>query len=251
MNVRFNILGNLNWPGWRVAVLAVGGVILAGCSDMQFVNAPNLVPERDPREDIILTNVSTDMTSGGVVQQRVFGDKAIYSEASQDLTINDVQVTTFGEEQTTQSITHADVGQIWFADVPEMEIGRRDMRFAGDVLYRSPNAEDPTTDTMRLTSDLILWNELEQKFRSPRGYEMLLLPKGQAPVRQVGKGFEAAQDLTRFVVRTGMVTTQLDEDPELLRKDLQEKLAAWEADMERNQPEKFVKPTPMVIPERN
>lgn len=233
------------------AAALVALMCFAGCSDMQFVNAPNLVPERDPREDIVLSNVSTDMTSGGLLQQRIRGDKAIYSEATQDLIINEVQVTAFGVDQTTRSVTQSDVGQIYFADVPDQSIGRRDMRFAGDVLYRAPQADDPTTDSMRLTSDLIVWDEGEQKFKSPRGYEMLLLPKGQAPVRQVGKGFEAAQDLTRFVVRTGMVTTELDANPEALRKQLQDQFAMWEHDMESNKPAEFVRPTPIPLPDRN
>jgi hypothetical protein len=218
---------------------------------MQFVNAPNLVPQKDPREDIVLTNVTADLTSGGLVQQRIGGEKAIYSEAAQDLTIKNISVTAYGSDNTTRSITRAELGEIFFADDPERSVGRRDMRFAGDVLYRTPQAADQTTDSMRLTSQLIIWDESEQKFKSPEGYQMLLLPKGQAPVRQSGKGFEATQDLTRFVVKTGVVTTDLKGDPEALRRNLEEQFEVWRAEVDKSRGTGFVKPTPIPLPQRD
>lgn len=226
-------------------------LFLPACSDMQFVNATNLVPEKDPREDIVLTNVSADLTSGGEVQQRIRGSHAVYSEAGEDLAIKNISVTSYDENGTTRSITRAELGEVYFADLPERGVGRRDMKFAGDVLYRTPQADDPTTDSMWLTSELITWDESQQKFRSPEGYEMILQPKGQAPVRQTGKSFEAAQDLTRFVVRTGLVTTELAGDARALRRDLEQKFQQWEAEVDRSRGQGFVKPTPIVLPSRN
>lgn len=230
--------------------IAAALACLSGCTDMKFVDATNLVPEKDPREDIILTNVSADLTSGGLVQQRIGGDEAIFSDASQDLTIKNVRVAMIGSDHTTRSITEADMGEIYFADKPEKSIGRRDMRFAGNVLYRTPQAEDQTTDSMRMTSELVIWDESDQRFISPRGYEMLLLPTGRPPIRQSGKGFEAAQDLSRFVVRTGVITTELDGDPTQLRKEMEAQFQVWRDEVERSSNTGFVKPQPIEVPPR-
>lgn len=231
--------------------MVLAALLLSGCSDMQFVNATNLAPEKDPREDIVLTSVSADFTSGGLVEQRIQGKRAIYSEAGENLVVKNIAVTAVGSDMTTRSITKADLGEIYFADIPEKKIGRKDMKFAGNVLYRTPEATNPTTDSMRLTSDLITWDESEQKFRSPMGYQMILLPKGQAPIRQTGKGFEAAQDLTRFVVKTGIVTTDLTGDPQALRRELEKKFELWREEMDKSHGEGFIKPTPIPLPERN
>jgi len=229
---------------------AFAAVAVCGCSDMKFVNAQNLAPEKDPRENIVLTNVSADMTSGGLVQQRINGSEAVYSEAAQDLTIKNILVSSYGEDKSTRSITRADLGEVFFADDAKKGIGRRDMRFAGDVLYRTPEATDQTTDSMRLVSDLITWDESEQKFRSPSGYTMLLLPKGKAPIRQTGKGFEAAQDLTRFVVKTGVVSTDMSVDPMALRRQLEQQFEVWRAEVDRSASSGFVKPAPIELPPR-
>lgn len=241
------------WPARARSLLSLVllSLFLAGCSDMQFVNATNLIPEKDPREDIVLTNVSADLTSGGQVQQQITGSHAIYSEAGEDLVIKDIAVTSYDEKGIVRSITRAELGEVYFADLPERGVGRRDMKFAGDVLYRTPQADDPTTDSMWLTSQLITWDESQQKFRSPEGYEMILQPKGQAPVRQTGKSFEAAQDLTRFVVRTGLVTTELEGDASALRRELEQKFQQWQAEVDRSRGQGFVKPTPIVLPPRN
>lgn len=235
-------------PLHLISALAAGFVLImfSGCSEMQFVGQTELVPEKDPREDIVLTSVSTEMTSAGVVQQRIGGSEAVFSEAENELTIRDISVTTLAENGATQSLTRADVGQIYFADRPLEKIGRRDMKFAGHVLYRNPQKDDPTTDSLQLTSELIVWDESEEKFISPTGYEMLLLPKGKKPVRQRGKGFEATQDLSRFVVKAGSVTTDMDTDPAEDRKEMEDKLNAWKKEAEEKAAEKL--DIPLTIP---
>lgn len=200
---------------------------LSGCSDMKFVGKTNLVPEKDPREDIVLTNISTMLTSGGLVQQKVGGSSAVFSNTSNDLTIKDIGVVTFGVDRTTQSITTADVGQVYFAADPKRNIGRKDMRFAGDVLYRNPQKDDPSTDSLQMRSEVILWDQGKEKFISPTGYEMVLFPKGQRPVRQTGKSFEAGQSLTRFVVKAGSVSTKDEPDPAGERARLMGEFEKW------------------------
>lgn len=230
-----------------IGIALVGG--LSGCSDMAFVGKDNLNPQKDPREDIVLTSVETQMTSGGVVLQQISGSSALFANTSNDLTIKDMNVTTFGDDRVTQSVTRADVGEVYLAADPSRNIGRRDMKFAGDVLYRNPNKLDQTTDSMQMRSDLILWNELDKKFISPGGYEMLLYPKGKPPIRQRGKGFEATQDLSRFVVKAGSVSTKLDNDPTLERDRLLAEFARLSeaAEAEANRPLNL--PTRVAIPE--
>ncbi len=233
----------------RFPVIIAGGLailLLTGCSEMQFAGQTELVPEKDPREDIVLTSVSTQMTSGGVVQQRIAGQEAVFSEAENQLTIRGISVAMLADSGETKSLTRADLGQIYFADRPAEQIGRRDMKFAGDVLYRNPQKNDPTTDSLQLTSQLILWDESEEKFISPTGYEMLLLPKGKKPVRQRGKGFEATQDLSRFVVKAGSVTTDMGSDPAEDRKQMEEDLNAWRQEAEERAAEKL--DVPLAIP---
>lgn len=224
--------------------------ILPGCSDLEFAGEGTLVQEKDPREDIVLTNVSTQMTSGGLVQQEIAGNEAVFSQSANELTIKEIQVTAVGPDGAVRSVTKADLGQIYFSDRPAELIGRRDMKFAGNVLYRNPQKDDPTTDSMRLSSELVVWDESEGKFKSPYGYEMLLLPKGRQPVKQWGKGFEATQDLSRFVVRTGALTTDLDGDPAVERARLEQEFSVIRDDMDRSAAARTPLPTPMTAPSR-
>lgn len=230
----------------HLAVALPLGLLITGCSDFKFVGKSDLNPTKDSRENIVLAYVDTQMTSGGLVQQRIVGKDAIFSDSSNDLTIKNLQLTTFGDTKETQSITRADVGQIYFADDPSRDVGRKDMKFAGNVLYRTPNKVDVTTDSLRMTSDLVLWNERDKKFISPQGYEMVLYPKGQKPIRQSGKGFEATQDLSRFVVKSGAVTTKMEGDPALEREQLLQQFAQWKeaAETEANKPSSI----PLTIP---
>lgn len=242
--------GSLSRKAAMGAFLLTASALFSGCTDMQFAGEETLAPEKDPREDIVLIDVSTEMTSGGLVQQKVAGQEAIFSQASNELTIRHVQVTALSDTGETRSVTSADLGQIYFSDRPEEDIGRRDMKFAGNVLYRNPQQDDPTTDSMRMSSDLILWDESEEKYKSPYGYEMLLLPKGRPPVRQWGKGFEAAQDLSRFVVRTGTLTTEMAGDPMTERAQMEAQFDAWREEVDRRAENRAALPTPVAIPPR-
>lgn len=225
-------------------------LFLSGCSDLQFAGTQAVAPEKDPRADIVLTNISADMTSGGLVQQKIQGKESVFSQADNQLTIRDIQVTAIGEDRATRSVTQADLGQIFFADRPAEDIGSKDMKFAGNVLYRNPQKDDPTTDSMRLTSELIVWDESEQKFKSPAPYRMLLLPKGKTPVRQSGKSFEAAQDLSRFVVKTGVITTEMDGDPTAKRREMEEQFKVWRGQVEEIGNDQPVRPPPIELPPR-
>ncbi len=62
-------------------------LVLSGCSEMRFANLTEPSAKVDPREDVRLLDISTEMTSSGLTHQRVYGGEAIYSQASQVLTI--------------------------------------------------------------------------------------------------------------------------------------------------------------------
>jgi len=217
---------------WGSMLAAI--MVMAGCSEMQFVGQLDTATEEDPREDIILTEVAAQLTSGGIVQQKIGGGHAVFSQNQNELTIKDIRVSTVASTGEIQSVTKADVGQVFFEDKPAQGLGRRDMKFAGDVLYRNPKKEDPTSDSLQMRSELIMWDESAKKFLSPMGYEMVLLPKGQKPVRQSGKSFEATQDLSRFVVKAGAVTTELDKEPGKERQEMLAQFEAWKSEVEES-----------------
>lgn len=219
-----------------VALLILGS--LAGCSDIQFANNPEIRRLEDPREDIVLTDIAVTMTSGGLVQQRITGSGAVFAKMASDFTIDKIDVETFDSRQELQSRTTADMGKIYFAAHPQEDAGRKDMRFAGNVFYHTPQKDDPTTDSLQLRSDLIVWNNSREMFSSPGFYEMRLFPVGKNPVRQTGKGFEATSDLSRFIVRMGTITTEMDKDPNAEREQMQEALEIWRAEAEKYGAEK-------------
>ena len=177
-----------------------------------FADQENLAPEKDPREDIVLTNVSTQMTSAGLVLQGVQGKHAVFSANNNDLIIENMQVTMFGEDKSTKSITRADLGEVYFADDSKRGVGRKDMKFSGNVLYRTPQKNNTTTDSLRIITEMVLWKEAQKKFIGPTNYTMLLYPKGKAPIKQTGKGFEATEELNRFVVKAGTLTTDMNSE---------------------------------------
>ena len=192
---------------------------------MLFVNSTEPVAAKDPREDIHLTGVNTDMTSGGVVEQKIRGNTALFSQSESRLIVDDMSLATMADAHTTRGITRADHGTFFLAAVPEEKRGKSDMLFQGHVTYRAPVATDPTSDSLHLKTSTIVWDNALQKFLCPVPYEMMLFPPGKNAIRQIGQGFEANRDLSRFVVRGGVVSSGVTSDPLMERKILQRQFA--------------------------
>lgn len=208
-----------------VSTIFSGLILLSGCSDLLFVNSQDKISESDPREDILLTNLSAELTSGGLALQTIKGTNAKFSTQENQISIDNIDVFTYGEEETTQSITQSNFGSIYLADNPASGRNRKDIEFSGDVLHRSPMKDNPSSDSLQLRTEKIIWDDTEAKFLAPDSYEMLLSRPGQKTIRQLGKGFEATQDLKRFVVRSGVVTSDLENDPRRDQKKIVEELS--------------------------
>ncbi len=225
--------------------------VLTGCSDMKFVNTSEVHSGKDSREDIRLTRISTDLTSAGLVQQRISGSEAIYSPRDGRLVIQSVGVHTFGEDNTTKGITRSDMGLLYLADSAEAARKRKDMEFAGNVRHTMPVKTDPTTDSMQLFTQSIVWDDANSRFRCPGAYEMLLMPPGKRAIRTLGEAFEATQDLSRFTVSRGAVTTDMSSDPRLKRAEFQRqfKLLMAQVDSEMQKQETIKLPEKVDIPQ--
>jgi hypothetical protein len=203
--------------------LIPGALALAftGCGKLEFVNTAQPVPAKDPREDIHLVGVNTDMTSSGLVEQKIRGKKALFSQSENKLIVDNMSLATMSDAHTTRGITKADTGTFYLAPVGADKRGKSDMVFNGHVTYRAPLATDPTSDTLQLKTKTIIWDNGLQKFLCPGPYEMTLFPPAKNAIRQVGEGFEASRDLTRFVVRGGVVSSGVTSDPLVMRRTLQ------------------------------
>lgn len=222
----------------RLLFILLAPLLLFGCSEMQFASTPAATEEDDGREDMHLTGVVTDMTSSGLVQNRIVSDKAIYSERKSLLVLNDVQVHSFGEAGQAKGVTSAKKGTVYLANQKiikgnkTVDRHKDDLEFAGNVQHRALKKDDPTTDTMRLNTEELLWSEADQRFKTNAFYRMLMYRPNQPPMIAMGDGFTATQDMRSWLVRYGGLSTTGDpnarEAGEIMRKNIKTEVEARE-----------------------
>ena len=222
---------------------------LIGCSEMKFVNASDTASQvtHDPRRDIHLTGVVTEMTSGTALVRRVVGDRGIYSEDLGLIRLEKARIEPFREEGGLQGVTTSDHAIIYLADQPTSAVHRRDMEFAGNFRYRAPAEHDPTTDSLSLSTERLVWDEEAKLFRAPLPYRMISSAPGKPPMVLKGRQFVATRDLQSFSMEGGSLTN----DP---HRDAREALAPLGEEIRKTADELAVKyrpaplPTPIEIP---
>jgi hypothetical protein len=231
------------WIHYGRALVARVALVLAGCGEMKFVNqsAQAGTDEEDGRADIRLTGVVADLTTSGVVQNRVHADLTTYSQTRNLLFLSQVKVEGYGKDGKLQGLTTAGRGAVYMADIPSANRHNGDLEFAGGVVHRVPDAKDPTTDAVSLKTDRLLWRNLEQHFVCTRFFRNELRQPGKRPMSMIGDGFVVTKDLRRWNVKYGSVTTEQDEDVRgksaRLSKELEERASGSEL-IEARQPKR-------------
>ncbi|MBX7246576.1 MAG: hypothetical protein K1X53_13855 [Candidatus Sumerlaeaceae bacterium] len=197
---------------WQLAMVAIAATF-AGCSDMKFVS--NNVDENAPdsRTDIKLTGVTTDITSGAVVMNRIHGREAVFPNNRSRITMKDVKVEAYAADGKLQGATVADTGVVFLNDDPSAQRSKNDLVFEGNVVHRVPSATDPTTDTAQLNTNNLVWDNTSQRFLGNTYYQMVMNSPGKRPVRLVGDAFAVTQDLRKWDVKHGAMGGGGIEDP--------------------------------------
>jgi hypothetical protein len=189
------------------ALLAM--LCLCGCSDLKFVNVVEMATdEADPREDVQLTGVTADMTSGGLVQRRILSDNARWSQARAFLQLDAARVESFDSSATLESETRADEITMHLADKPALGRVRDDIEFIGNVHHRVPQKDDPTSDVVTLQTEKLMWDQRAERFLTSNTYFTLrITPPNGNPLTTIGDGFVATRDLRSWAVQYGGITT--------------------------------------------
>lgn len=229
----------------HLAALCVTVLALAGCTEMRFVDSNDQEAEDDPRENIRLTGVITDMTSGPVVTTRVMSDEAIYNERRRVLTLSDVEVRMFNTSGTVEGQTSAETGLVFMAPDEKAQRSKNDIELSGNVVHRVPRADNPTTDSARLTTAQVRWDNAAQRFRGEKPFRMTMFQQGRPPVVAVGDGFVANKNLREWDVKHGAVGTDFGRDPRDLGAAVR---AEMEAIGERAESGQVPPPEPVALP---
>lgn len=237
-------------------MFVLAGSSLVGCSEMRFAGKDDVRPANDTREDVRLTGVNADLTSGGKTLQRVGGDRAVFSQNQNLLRINEVEVEMVGDAGKTEGVTEAKVAEIYLADAPDKSRKRSDMEFSGGVVYRSPQPGNPEEDTLRLNTEQLLFENASGLFRSNTSHTITMLPPSKKPIFMTGKAFTATRDLTRFDVQAGAIVPEQDAGSQTAYKDVLSSLTSTaeqvesEAGTTSNRPQLIVAPATLAPPER-
>lgn len=229
---------------------ATGLALLCGCSEMRFVNTPDTERPNDARENIVLKDVEADLTSAGLVQRRVRGTEAIYSENLNQLLIREVTVEALNGQTSPTGITKADMGLLHLADAAPLNRGKGDMEFAGNVHYRAMSKTDPVTETLSMHTEHVLWSDSAGEFVSKEKVNLLMHPPDGAPIRQTGKSFKAPKDLSSFKLIGGKVTTKLEENTASTHEELKKQfqLISSEIEAQKRADSLMDLPTTIAIP---
>lgn len=232
----------------RLLLAAAAAVGLAGCSEMRFVNSSETESEaHDPRRDIHLAGVETSMTSGSALMRRVKGETAVYSEDRGLLSMDHARVEMFRPDGSLQGVTSSDRATIYMTDQADSEARKGDLEFAGDFRYRAPSENDPTTDSLTLATDRLVWDETRQVYRCPSPYRMIS-NSARGPMVLAGNQFIATQDLKKFTMGGGSVSNDPEKDPREELQQLGQKVQTEVDDILKNYKPRPT-PAPLVLPE--
>ena len=190
----------------RAFLTSFAALALAGCSDMRFVDAKKET-EADPRENIVLTHVVADMTSGGALMHRVKSREAVYEETRKGLALTGLNVEIYDNKHRLQGETQAATGRVYLADDAKAGRLRNDFELTSDVHHRVPKTDDPTTDSIQLTTENLVWSGRTSQFLGDKPFEICIFQPGKSPIGVSGDGFRVARNLKRWVFMHGAVST--------------------------------------------
>lgn len=196
----------------RLAFVAAMLALLSGCGEMQMLDKRDFTRANDSREDIRLTNISADLTSAGLVLHRVKGSEARYAQERNLLQIKDIQVVTYGPDATTEGITQSRRGTVYLSADPAAHRNRSDIVFAGNVYYHAPLKENPSTDTLQLRTEQLVYDDLKQDFEGLSTHTVVMIPPGKRPMYMKGTQLRVPRDLSQFSMLRGAVGPVRPED---------------------------------------
>lgn len=148
------------------------------------------------------------MTSGGVLLHRIDGEKAAYSIARGLLELDRLVVHTFDNDSTgVKGITRAHQGRVYLADNAADKRKRNDMKFTGDVNYAIPSKENPTTDTVELSTPDLLWDATAKRFTGQSEIEITMRQKDGKTMTLNGAVFSVTSDMRNWAIGSGMMSS--------------------------------------------
>lgn len=209
----------------------------------------NLARENDPREDILLTKVSADLTTGGLVQHRVSGNEATFSQSRNLLVFKDVAVNTYASDGTIQGVTRAELGQVFLAPDPALQRNQNDMRFAGNVRYSAPNRDHPETDTLQLSTEQLIYDDALEEFQGVSTHSVVMMPPGKRPLYMQGSKLRVPRDMSRFSMLKGSVGPVYNVDSATSYAQAKRELEIAAQQAFKGAERAPVRPTPIQVPE--
>ncbi|PKO17539.1 hypothetical protein CVU37_08605 [candidate division BRC1 bacterium HGW-BRC1-1] len=183
--------------------------VLSACSEMKLVNAGAVESEEDPRENIHLTGMKAEVTSGSLVQHQIESSTAslVLGVANRRLNVGTLTVASYNDKGKLQGITEAESGVVYLAADAKLKRARSDMDFSGGVEYRVPQADDPTTNSVTMVTEELRWDGTAGLFRCPSYYQMTMQSPNNMTFVAVGDGFTATRDLQKWNVKHGGIGT--------------------------------------------
>lgn len=231
----------------RPMLLAAAALAIAGCSDIKIFKAGKL-PEQDPRENIQLTGVIADMTSTGTLTNRVYGKQATFMPSQNLLEFRDLKTQAFDRGTTVQSETSSKAATFYLADMPQIPRHKSDIEFWGNIHHRTPDRNDPTTDSVSLTTEQLLWDGAADRFRCSTKFQLTVSAPGKLPFRTQGDSFASTRDMHWWNVSYGIITTDSDPNPRIRVSKMMDDLTSVVREAESGMPATDAKPPTIDLP---
>lgn len=173
---------------------------------------PGEVPQaEDIQKQIVLTDVRAEFSTGTILERRVGGDSAVYDPAKGKIRMERTVVAMYAPGGALRGETISGGADIYLSDVPSAGRVRRDLVFTGGVRHRNPATDDPTTDSLSLTTERMLWDDKLAVFKGPLPFEArVTTPEGKSSII-AGTRFEASRDLKTWAVGGASTTTGADD----------------------------------------
>jgi hypothetical protein len=196
---------------WSKVSLSLSAFLLVGCSEMKFVTAVSQAKNgEDEAENVQVTGVRAEFTSGTTVQTRVIAQKGILHDSRGVLVLTQPLIEMPDRETTRVASTRATTATFYLSSDKKEKREKSDFVLTGNVTYSLPMKDDPSTVALVVETSHLVWNSLHELFESDSPYRMIMNPPGKPPIVALGDAFVASRDLRHWNVRHGGIGTNTE-----------------------------------------
>jgi LPS export ABC transporter protein LptC len=158
------------------------------CTEIEFLKSPSSTEEAD-NPSIVMNNIESNISNNGLLEKKVFAEKATYFENDQKALLEKIRVMFFDQGKESGTLT-ANNGTLFLADNKASKAAKNDLLLTGNIRYNG--ADGTLLETSRL-----YWDNSQQQLRGDTDY-VRRKPVEGGVIETKGKQFRTNKTFTQW-----------------------------------------------------